>query len=102
MLLEGVVITEGGLLSSTESGGDGIAGDTGDGGLRVGNKHTVLHVKSTDFRERVADELGDDGEDFCSVHSQARAVEGGITHAVGVEIASIRITRACNCVNTAS
>jgi hypothetical protein len=91
---ERVVIAESRLLSITESSDDRIASHARDCGLRVWNEDTVLHVKSSNFCERVADELRYNCENLRSVHSQARTVEFGITHAVGVEIASVRITRA--------
>ena len=53
------------------------------------NQHAVLDVKSFDFSDWGADELGDDGEDFGGVDGQARSVEGLVTETVWVPVTSI-------------
>lgn len=78
-------------MGRAERSSDRVACHAGNGGLRIGDKFAVLHVEASDFGEWVADELRDDGEDFGSVNGQARTVEAGIAHAVGVEIAAVGI-----------
>ena len=57
----------------------------------------VLDVEAANLRElavsgtRGCQELGDDGELALCVDSQAGAVKIVITHAVGVEVASVRV-----------
>ena len=78
-------------------GRDGVSGDTGDGRLAVGDDAAVLYVEAADFREcsrRAAigrDELCDHCEFGVGVDDLAGPVEAGVTLAVGVEIAAIRI-----------
>ena len=55
---------------------------------------TVLDVEALDLCERIADELCDNGEHFAGVDSETFAVECCNTHAVRVEVASIRIASA--------
>jgi len=63
--------------------------------LRVRNQFPALHIKAPYFREWIADELGDDCEDGAGVDGETFSIEGGVAHAVGVEVAAIRI--ACPC-----
>lgn len=80
--------------------GDGIAGDAWDSGLRVGNDDAVLDVVSADLTQCAAggtcvgEELCHDGEYFVRIDGCARSVEGCVTHAVGVEVASVGIASA--------
>jgi len=46
--VEYVGISESSLLGVTPSLGDGVTGDTGDGGLGVGDGYTVLDVEAVD------------------------------------------------------
>jgi hypothetical protein len=98
MSLEGVGVTEEGLLGGAEVVGDGVEiGEAGEGGERVGDGLAVLDVEATDFGEGarsgvvVGDELGDDGEFGGSVDRLASAVEGSVTHTEGVEVTTIGI-----------
>lgn len=94
MSLETVVIAESSLLRVAESGRDGVTRHIRDLGFRVGNDLAALNVETFDFRQRAADELRDDSEGLGGVDCQALAVEGSVTHAVAVEIASIGIAHA--------
>lgn len=94
MLLESVVVSECGLLRITERSRDRISNDVGDRGLRVGDQLAVLNVEAPDLCEWVANELGDDSEHLAGVDGHAAAVESRITHAVRIEVASIRIASA--------
>lgn len=96
--VEGVSVVEGGLLGKAVGWSDGVSSDTWDGGLRVWNDNTVLDVVTLDLVQVtvgssiVSQELGDNGERLGGVDSHARAVEGGVTHTVRVEITSIGIS----------
>jgi hypothetical protein len=91
-----VAVTKGSLLSSTEFGGDGIESvHAGDVGLGVLDDLAVLDVETANLFEGAVsgsvagDELGDDGEFGLGVHGQTFTIEGSVTHAVRVEVASV-------------
>jgi hypothetical protein len=93
-----VAVTKGGLLSSTEFGGDGIESvHAGDVGLGVLDDLAVLDVETANLLEGAVsgsvagNELGDDGEFGLGVYGHAFTVEGSVTHAVRVEVASILV-----------
>lgn len=95
---EGVGVAEDGLLVHAESVGDLVGlGDSGDVGLRVLVDDTIHDVLAADLRESTGggairgDELSDDGNLGVSVDGLAGAIEGGVAHAVGVEIASVLV-----------
>jgi hypothetical protein len=95
---EVVVVTESGLLGSAEVNGDRVVGShAGNVGLGVGDNLAILDVETADLTKSTAgstvgsDELSDDGDLLGGVDGQAGTEEGGITHAVGVEIASILV-----------
>lgn len=94
-----VGVTESSLLGGAERVGDGVAGDAGDGGLRVRNDDTVLNIESLDLGKGAGggavggDELGDDSEDLGGVNSETSTVEVSVAHSVGVEIASISVAQ---------
>jgi len=48
---EFVGVAKGSLLSGTETIGDGVSGDSRDGGLRVGDNNASLNVESSNLRE---------------------------------------------------
>ena len=91
LLLEGVLVAEGFLLCSAECLIDGVTGDAGNGGHGVWDGLAVLDVEALDLGEWASDELGDYGEFLAGVDCFALAVEGRVSHAVAVEVASIRI-----------
>ena len=94
LLLEGVSVTEGIFLGSAESSVDTVAGNARDGRLRVGDDLSILDVEALDIHAgAAADELGDDGELGAGVDGLALAVEGRVSHTVGVEIAPVGIAR---------
>lgn len=78
---------------------DGVASDTFDLGLRVGDDGAVLDVEALDLGESagvitsVGDELSDNSEGLAGVNDHALTVELLVAHAVGVEVTSIRVTR---------
>lgn len=87
-------IAESSLLSIAERLGDRVARDTSNVGLGVLNDLAVLDVETLDLAEiasGVLDELGDDGELGAGVDGLALTVEGGVAHAVRVEVATIGI-----------
>ncbi len=95
-------------MCGTEVITDGIPRHASNGGLGVGDDDVVLNVESSDFLESTGaravtgDELSNNSEGLGGINGQARAVEGVITHAVGVEITSISITkRRVSCIDTA-
>jgi hypothetical protein len=96
---EDVLVSESSLLGGAEGVGDGVAWDRGVVGVGVRDHEAVLYVEALDFREGagvgavVGDELGDYCEGLGSVDGQAGAVEGGVAHAVGVEITSVGIAK---------
>jgi hypothetical protein len=94
MLVEDVLVAKGLLLSNTEIGVNGVAGNTIDVGLGVGNDLAVLDVETLDLSQAAArsDELGDNGELAAGVDSHTLAVEGLVAHTPRVEVAAIRIT----------
>lgn len=100
MVLKGQLITEGFLLGVAEVLVDGVARDTLDLGLRVGDNSAVLDVEALDLAEgtglitSVGDELGDNSEDGAGVNGPTITIEFLVTHAVGVEVAPIRVARA--------
>lgn len=58
-----------------------------------------MDVEAADLGQRAgvgtigSDELGDDAEDLAGINGQTLAVEGSVSHAVRVEIASVRIAK---------
>lgn len=94
-----VGVAESSLLGGAEGVGDGVAGDAGDGGLRVRDDNAVLDVESFDLGKGAAggavggDELGDNGEDLAGVDGKTSTVEVGVAHSVGVEITSIGVAQ---------
>lgn len=91
MGLEGVIISKRRLLSIAVCGGDWVSSDVSDGRLRVGDHSSALDIEAFDFGQWAADELRYNGEHLAGVNSHALAVESGVTLAVRVEVASIRI-----------
>lgn len=87
-------VVESRLLRSAKVFGDAVARNTGDLGLAVGNSLATLDVEALDLGEGtgggavVGDELGDDGEGLGGVEGQTGTVEGGVAHAVRVEVAA--------------
>lgn len=100
VLFEDVLVLEQALLGGAVLGGDGVAADAGPGRLRVGDHLAVLHVEALDLLEGAAggavvgDELGDDGKLALGVDGHARAVEGLVALAEGVEITSVGVAGA--------
>ena len=92
--LEGVGVAERGLLRRAPRVGDGVARRATDRRLRVGDDSTALHVEAADLREssRVSavgsDELRDNGDLLRGVDGLSGTVEGGVTLAEGVEVAT--------------
>jgi len=94
-----VIITESGLLGDAEVGGDRVIRgvDSGDVDLGVLDDNVVLDIDTADFLEGSSississQELGNDGDLLGSIDNLAGSVEGGVTHAVRVEIASILV-----------
>lgn len=64
MLIESTIITRRHLLRISDKITSGNVGG-------VGNDSTGLHAEELDLSEMVADEMGDDGEDFVGVNGQA-------------------------------
>lgn len=94
MVLPGVGVAEHLLLGSAVVLSNGVARDTCNSGLRVGNDHAVLDVEALDLVQisaGISEELGNDGELGVGIDGLARSIEGGVTLAVRVEIASIRV-----------
>lgn len=106
--LELVLVTEGGLLSITESIGDGVTWGTGVLGGGVLNNNAVLDVLAADLNEGtrggsvVSDELSDDGHLGVGVELLVGAwsVESGVTHSVGVEVTSVLVANGLVTVST--
>jgi len=96
-LLVDVGVAENFLLSIAVGIGDGVARNTSNGGLRVGNNLAVLGVEALDLSEvagGVGKELGNDGDLLGGVDDLALAVEAGVALAVRVEVAAVGITPA--------
>lgn len=97
MCFESIRIIKGDFLGVAEFGGDGVPCDAWDGGVRVWDYDAVLDVEALDFGQHASggtirgEELCDDGELGVCVDGHARAVERGVSHAVGVEIASVGV-----------
>jgi hypothetical protein len=91
MSLEWINIPESSLGGIAESWGDGVASNTRDLGLRVGDDFSTLDVEALNLSERIADELRDDSEHLAGVDREALSVESGVSHSVGVEVASVGI-----------
>lgn len=99
--LEVVGVVECGLLLVAECISD-LVGDVDaiNGGVRVGDGHTVLDVEALDGGECAgigavgSDELGDDGDDLRGVHGPTNTEEGGVAHTVAVEVTSILVADA--------
>ena len=68
--------------------------------MRIRDDNAVLHVVSADFGQstrgcaRIGEELRHDGELAVRVYSVAGPVECLVAHAVGIEVAAIRIASA--------
>ncbi len=93
---EAVGVSEDLLLVRAVLGRDRIVGrEPGNVSLRVLVDLAVLDVNATDLGERASggavrgDELCDDGHLLLSVEGSARAKEGFVTHAIGIEVAPI-------------
>lgn len=91
LLIECIVIAKGSSLCVTEHHGYGDASDVGNQGLRIGDDLAALDAEWLDLSEWVTDELSENGELLGGIHGQARAVESGVSHALGAEVASIGI-----------
>lgn len=92
------VVVEGGLCSVAELGGDGIVWlHSVDVDLGVLDNLSVLLVDTADLLEVagglavVGNELSDDGHLGVGVDSLALAIEAGVSHTVGVEVASVLV-----------
>jgi hypothetical protein len=99
VLVEVVGVAEYGLLLGAEVLGDGVDGvDAGDVHSRVLDGLAVLDVDAADLRERtgggvvVRQELGHDGERLAGINGETVAVECGVTHTEGVEVAAVSVT----------
>lgn len=98
---EVVQVAKDGLLLLAEVVGDLVgcvnAWDVGDG---VSENDAVLDVEALDALERAGggvisgDELSNNGDLLGGVHLLAWAEEGGVAHAVGVEVASVLVANA--------
>ncbi len=95
---EGVGVAEGGLLRVAPRVAHVVlSGHAGNVGLGVGDHLAVLHVEALDFREGAAggpvgrDELSDDRDGLGCVDGHAGAVECGVAHTVGVEVAAVLV-----------
>ena len=94
LLLESVAIAKGRLLGVAKGGVNGIAGHTIDQGLRVGNSLAVLDIIALNVEGIAATlECGNNSEFLASIDGLALAIEAGVSHAIGVEIAPVRIAR---------
>lgn len=98
---EVVQVAESNLLLLAEVIGDLVGrGNTSNVGNRVGKDNAILDVEAFDALEHAAggvvgsDELRDNGDLLVGVDLLARAEEGGVAHAVGVEVASVLVTDA--------
>jgi hypothetical protein len=96
--LEGVGVTEGGLLLGTELLGDRIGfTDASDSSLRVRNDLATLDIETANFSESsvggvaLGEELGNNSERLAGIHSRTLAKEILDTHAVRVEVATILV-----------
>jgi hypothetical protein len=97
--LEVVGVGEGSLLLVAEGIGDLVGGVNAiDLGLGVGDGLAALDVDALDGGEGAGlgavggDELGDDGDDLGGVDGPADTEEGGVAHAVAVEVTSVLVT----------
>ena len=111
-----VGVAEDGLLVLAEVIVDCVAADTCDVACRLIEDLATLNVLATDLDKVAAvsviggDKLGHNGERLRGVDRLARAVERGVAHAEGVEVAavpvavaavSVAITRSTSCVGGA-
>jgi len=94
--VEVVGITEDGLLFLAESLSDIIDRvNSCNINVGVGDDNAILNVEALDCNEvtrsgtGVSNKLSDDGEQLGGIDSHSWTVESGITHTVGVEIATI-------------
>jgi hypothetical protein len=99
---EFVSITSNVFLVITEGIGDRVILEVGVGrevGLRVRDDLSTLDVEPLDLGESTSvgtisgNELGHNGEDLGGIDSHSWAIEGLVTHTVGVEVTTIFITR---------
>lgn len=97
---EEVGVTEGSLLFSAELVGDGVDRiDAWDAGSRVLNDLAILDIDAADLGEStgrgvvVRQELGDNGEGFAGVNGEVLAEEVLVTHAEGVEVATVTVAK---------
>jgi len=94
---EVVVVSEHRLLVLAEFVGDRVTADTSDVGCRLLPDLAALDVQTPDLDKVAAvsvvgsDKLGHNGERLRGVDRLARAVERGVTHAEGVEVAAISV-----------
>lgn len=95
LVLVGVLVAERRLLSVAELGGDGVALDAGNGGVRLSDGLSVLDIEALDLHGIAgADELSDDSELLGGIDGLALAVEVLNSHAVAVEVTAIRVADA--------
>jgi hypothetical protein len=91
--LEGRSVTKDSLLGIAERLGDGVSGNTLNGGVTVGIGLAVLDVEALDLRElgAGADELGDNSHLLGGIEGHAGAVEVLYTHAVALLHVSVML-----------
>jgi len=109
LVLEGVLVSEEGLLGITELVADGVeGGERGEATEGVGDDLAVLDPHAADLGERTGggvvggQELSDDGEGLVGVKGQSGAEEGLCSCAPGVQIASVLVANAAVSVVTVS
>lgn len=101
VLREDILVSKGLLLGCAEVRVDGVAGDTADIRLGVGDDYSVLDVESLDLAQSAAvgsigsDELRDDSHLGVGVDDLSGAEEASVAHAVWVEVTSIGVTGTC-------
>jgi hypothetical protein len=105
--LEVVGITEDGLLLCAVGVGDVIDGvNSRPVGVGVGDDITILNIptfdgiKVTRGGTGVSNELSDDREFLGGINGLAWTIEGGISHTIGVEIATVTIANTAVSVTT--
>ena len=95
MIRKHILVIERRFLGIAEGGCDRVSRHTSDIGFRIRDHDAVLNVEALDFGQSavgcpvVGQELCDDGELGGRVDHHAGPVEGGVAHAVGVEVAPV-------------